>query len=71
MHACTSSGCGRSACHGPEKVSHAMNERLMRQFQSTEVECALFAMAPNKAPGYDGFYQRNWDLIKMVLQTRF
>jgi hypothetical protein len=41
--------------HVPTKVSDAMNERLLRPFQEDEVESTLFAMAPSKSPGVDGF----------------
>ncbi|XP_073353532.1 uncharacterized protein [Aegilops tauschii subsp. strangulata] len=54
--------------HVPSMVLAQMNERLTRPFQAKEVHVALFAMAPSKAPGEDGFnagfYQWHWPLIK-------
>lgn len=54
--------------HVPVKVTEQMNDRLMRPFSAEEIDKALFAMAPLKAPGEDGFnagfYQRHWNLIR-------
>uniref|UniRef100_A0A8R7PBK5 Reverse transcriptase domain-containing protein n=1 Tax=Triticum urartu TaxID=4572 RepID=A0A8R7PBK5_TRIUA len=54
--------------HVPCMVTDEMNGRLDRPFCADEVEKALFAMAPAKAPGADGFhagfYQHHWSLIK-------
>lgn len=52
----------------PRKVTDDMCAMLERPFTEEEVEAALFRMAPNKAPGMDGFndgfYQTHWQLIK-------
>jgi hypothetical protein len=49
------------------KVTTAMNGILMAKFTSEEVKNALDQMAPNKAPGPDGytagFYQQHWDTV--------
>jgi hypothetical protein len=37
------------------RLSHEMNEKLMREFTSEEVGAALKLMSPLKAPGFDGF----------------
>uniref|UniRef100_C6JRM0 Uncharacterized protein n=1 Tax=Sorghum bicolor TaxID=4558 RepID=C6JRM0_SORBI len=54
--------------HVPRKVTPVMCELLGAPFSEQEVEEALFCMAPNKAPGVDGFnagfFQTHWDLIK-------
>lgn len=45
-----------------------MCEMLEEPFTEQEVEAALFKMAPNKAPGMDGFhagfFQTHWQLVK-------
>jgi hypothetical protein len=45
-----------------------MCDLLVKPFTAEEVERALFQMAPNKAPGVDGFnagvFQAHWQLIK-------
>ena len=52
----------------PKKVSEEMVEILERPFMEAELDAALFQMAPNKAPGVDGFnagfYQMHWQLIR-------
>jgi hypothetical protein len=46
-----------------------MCDVLERPFTESEVEAALFQMAPNKAPGVDGFnvgfFQIYWQLVKL------
>ena len=39
----------------PQKVTDQMNSKMERPFSMEEVERALFAMAPNKSSGVDGF----------------
>lgn len=50
--------------HVPRKVTPDMCTMLERPFTEEEVEAALFQMAPNKAPGVDGFnagfFQAHW-----------
>ena len=50
------------------KVTAAIGAMLERPLTEEEVEAALFQMAPNKAPGVDGFnagfFQTHWQLIK-------
>jgi hypothetical protein len=46
------------------RVSDAMNDIMNREYTEEEVKAALFQMAPSKAPGVDGFFQRHWDLVK-------
>ena len=45
-----------------------MNDILDKPFTEQEVETALFQMAPEKAPGVDGFnagfFQTHWELVK-------
>lgn len=45
-----------------------MCDTLVKPFTEQEVERALFQMAPNKAPGVDGFnagfFQAHWQLVK-------
>jgi hypothetical protein len=57
----------------PLKVIPAMNEELDKPFSVEEVEKALFAMAPNKSPGVDGFtadfFQKHWELIKPAVSA--
>jgi hypothetical protein len=52
----------------PNKVTAAMNEELDKPFTIDDVEKALFAMAPNKSLGVDGFtagfFQKHWNLVK-------
>jgi hypothetical protein len=52
----------------PVRVSDAMNEGLDKTYTEEEVRCALFQMAPSKAPGIDGFtagfFQRHWLVVK-------
>jgi hypothetical protein len=59
MEACTASI--------TSKVSNSMNNNLLAEFTTVEVKKALDQMAPNKAPGPDGFtagfYQQNWDTV--------
>jgi hypothetical protein len=54
--------------HVPRKLSEEMCDMLVKPFTAEEVERALFQMAPNKAPGVDGFnagfFQAHWQLIK-------
>ncbi|XP_019184779.1 PREDICTED: uncharacterized protein LOC109179736 [Ipomoea nil] len=49
------------------RVTQTQNDQLLRPFVITEVRDALFAMAPDKAPGPDGmnpgFYQHFWDVV--------
>jgi hypothetical protein len=55
-------------CHVPRKITPGMCELLDRPFTEEEVEQTLFQMAPNKAPGADGFnagfFQTHWQLVK-------
>jgi hypothetical protein len=59
MEACTSSIVSN--------VSPLMNKNLLAEFTIEEVKNALTQMAPNKAPGPDGFttgfYQQHWDTV--------
>jgi hypothetical protein len=54
--------------HVPQKVTPDMCAVLERPFVEEEVESPLFQMAPNKAPGVDGFnacfFQAHWQLVK-------
>ncbi|XP_019181686.1 PREDICTED: uncharacterized protein LOC109176751 [Ipomoea nil] len=49
------------------RVTQTQNESLLRPFELIDVKEALFAMAPDKAPGPDGmnpgFYQHFWDIV--------
>jgi hypothetical protein len=49
------------------KVSTSMNNNMLAEFTTEEVKKALDQMAPNKAPGLDGFtagfYQQHWDTV--------
>jgi hypothetical protein len=49
------------------RVTNDMNSLLLKPFLAEEVHCALFQMAPTKAPGPDGlpvgFFQKNWDVM--------
>lgn len=49
------------------KVSHEMNEMLIREPTEEEIKKAIFSIHPEKAPDPDGmtslFYQRFWRLI--------
>ncbi|XP_059436088.1 uncharacterized protein LOC132169016 [Corylus avellana] len=49
------------------RITAAMNEDLSKPFTEDEVRTALFQMAPQKAPGPDGFhagfFQKNWDIV--------
>lgn len=51
-----------------EKLNEADNIDLCREFTETEVKEALFAMAPNRAPGPNNipveFYQSCWEVVK-------
>ncbi|XP_019157949.1 PREDICTED: uncharacterized protein LOC109154672 [Ipomoea nil] len=53
--------------HSIPCVTQNQNESLLRPFEVFEVKDALFAMAPDKAPGPDGmnpgFYQYFWDVV--------
>jgi hypothetical protein len=50
------------------KVNQEMNLGLDVVYTEEEIKCALFQMAPPKAPRVDGFtagfFQRHWDLVK-------
>lgn len=50
------------------RVSHQMNEELLRPVSEQEIQEAVFAIKPSKAPGPDGmsalFFQRFWPMIK-------
>jgi len=54
--------------HIPRKFTPSMTAMLEEPFTEQEVEKALFQMAPNKAPGVDGFnagfFQTHWQLVK-------
>lgn len=54
--------------HVPSRVTPKMNESLCKLFEPSEVQRALFQMAPSKAPGVDGFtagfFQRHWKLLQ-------
>lgn len=50
-----------------QKISPAMNNKLLGEFRAEEVRVALKQMHPTKAPGPDGmppiFYQKYWDVV--------
>lgn len=50
----------------PRKVTDQMNDMLNAPYTADEVKIALFQMAPQKAPGLDGFpaqfFQKHWDI---------
>ena len=53
------------------KVTNSMNEVLLQDFRSAEVEKALKQMHPQKAPGPDGmpplFFQHFWPTVNYVV----
>ena len=53
------------------KVTNSMNEVLLQDFRSAEVEKALKQMHPQKAPGPDGmpplFFQHFWPTVNSVV----
>ncbi|XP_019196311.1 PREDICTED: uncharacterized protein LOC109190291 [Ipomoea nil] len=55
------------------RVTRTQNESLLRPFELADVKEALFAMAPDKAPGPDGmnpgFYQHFWDIVGSDIST--
>ncbi|KAF7152227.1 hypothetical protein RHSIM_Rhsim01G0161700 [Rhododendron simsii] len=55
----------------PTRITADMNNRFLKPFSTGEIKTALFAMHPNKAPGYDGmtagFFQRYWDIVGVDL----
>jgi len=52
------------------RVNDDMNISLYKDFSNEEISYALFQIGPLKAPRPNGFparfFQRNWDLIKMM-----
>jgi hypothetical protein len=57
----------------PQKVTPAINDILIAEFNPMEVKNALFQMFPTKTPGLDGFpahfFQRHWDVCGEDVQS--
>lgn len=49
------------------KVTHQMNENLVRHVSKEEITEAVFSIKPSRSPSSDGmtglFYQKYWDII--------
>jgi hypothetical protein len=55
------------------RVTPAMNQILLRQYSSEEVDLALSQMQPLKAPSPDGyvvcFFQKHWNMVGQQVRS--